>query len=110
MQTILLKDKEYKLKCSAYTPAIYEDNFKGRNFLKDYDNIIGLNDSEPQISNHFRLLWAMIKEATPDVADFEEFSQNIDLAEITKIVSIVTTTITQSFSATVPKKEEATAQ
>lgn len=100
---IKLNDRELKLECNAYSLVLYENTFKGRNFLKDYENLI----TEPNVSSHIRFLWCFAKTADSSIDDFEAFSRNNNILEsISEIISTNITLITNSLTSSLPKKKK----
>lgn len=100
---IRLNNTELNLECNAYSPVIYEDTFKGRNFLKDYEKSI----TEPTVSTHIRFLWCFAKTADNSIDDFETFSRSKDILEnITDVINTNVVLITKSLTSSIPKKKK----
>lgn len=113
---VKLLGRDIPLECSAFSMVIYEDEFK-RNFLRDYENIIGVDDIENNLSNallgnYTRFAWAFAKTADINFLPFESFARQSSIADITSVVNTVVGLLNNSLSSYngdggTSKKEEA---
>lgn len=100
-EKVVLTNRELELKANAYTFIIYEDEFKGRNFLRDFNNVLGvIEGEEPETSNHIRFLWALAKTANPQTEDFKQFAQSVGVDDVLLIVSTIVNLINESLGVT----------
>lgn len=93
---IKLSDRDVELKVNAYSFILYENEFKGRNFLKDFNNVLGVDGEEPLVSNHLRFTWALAKTANPGLEDFEQFANSVSLDDVLGVVSTIVKLINES--------------
>jgi hypothetical protein len=103
-----LAGKETKLKSSAYSLIIYENEFK-RNFIRDYENILG-NDGVVDFSNYLRFLWVFVKTNNSDTEPFEQFSEKLEIGDVLEKLSLIIELINKSVTTrSLPKKTKAAA-
>ena len=86
--TIVVNGKETKLKVTAYTALLYEDNFKGSCFLKDVEEATAYytkrNSNKFPTTLCLKMLWASAKTANEDLESFVNFTKNLSLSDILK--------------------------
>lgn len=100
--------KETKLKSSAYSLIIYENEFK-RNFIRDYENILG-NDGDVDFSNYLRFLWVFVKTNNSNTEPFEQFSEKLEIGDVLEKLSLIIELINKSVTTrSLPKKTKAAA-
>lgn len=105
---INLKNKKIPVEANAYTLIIYEDRFKGRRFLKDIDNLI--TEGSISLATSARILWAVSKTADSSIADFCEFTKNLELSDLITCTTYVANILLESLTGVInPKKGKATA-
>lgn len=107
---ITLAGQKVKLEANAYSLILYEDEFKGRNFIADFENVLGLR-GDIEASNHIRFTWALAKTANPNIEGFAEFARKYSLNDVFSIIKELSNLISQSLGvADNSKKEVAAAQ
>ena len=94
-QKVQLLGKEVELKCSGYSLILYEDEFH-RNFIKDFRNILGIDDKEVETGNYIRFIWAFAKTADSGCMSVNEFSKSCELNEVFALVNFVVDAINHS--------------
>lgn len=99
--TVIINGKDVPIEITAYTTLIYEDNFKGRNFFRDIENVIE-NDSM-KFGLVTKFLWAAAKTADDNISSIEKWAKNIDLKEIIVASDIVINLIYESIKSDSPK-------
>lgn len=90
VKTITLNNRELKLKVRAFTTILYEEEFKGHSFYKDY---YALLKSDNRTKDVARFLWALAREAGEDVENFEEFSNNFAESSLGEALTAIETVI-----------------
>ncbi len=103
-KTIKFGNRKIRLESNAYSLILYENTFS-RKFLKDYDNVCG--EGELDIVNYLRFLWTLAKTADCDIEDFEEFTNNIMLGDIFKVLPDIVELITANIRVNTAKKHQA---
>lgn len=117
MESVQLLGREVPLKCSAFTTIIYEEEFRGRVFLKDYESILndsvtsGGADSSSKLGVYLRLAWAMARTADVDFMPFEHFADKCSITDIISVATDIFDLVNQSFNtyngeALVPEKKD----
>lgn len=80
-KTLTVGEKELAVEITAYTMLIYEDNFKGRSFLRDVD-MLTTNPNKVQYSSTVRILWAASKSVDDATKPIKEFSKQYSIGEV----------------------------
>ena len=97
LKNIIIGDKQFTLKSSAYTPFAYRD-LTGRELLKDLKRLqrMDVANEDEQLENYGeivmiveQLAYVMYQQANKDKLTFEEFLQEIDYVSQDLIVEVV---------------------
>lgn len=94
-QKVKLLGREIELECNAFSQILYEDEFH-RNFIKDFQNILGADGTDIESSNYIRFVWAFAKTADPKFMGFVDFAKSCQLNEVFALVNFVVDAINHS--------------
>ncbi len=77
---ITINDKKVTIEANASTILIYEDNFKGRRFLQDVEELQKIKkESDIPLTIFCRILWATAKTADNTIADMFSWSAQFSI-------------------------------
>lgn len=104
--TVKLGGNDVVVAVTGYTLLVYEDNFKGRNFLKDADSLLTEAQKVP-FGTAVKILWAVAKTADPKIEAIEAWSSKFELAEVLPAVNTAVDLVLKSLQSGEPKNTAA---
>ena len=107
-KVIKLGEKEVKLQANAFTVLTYEDNFKGRIFLKDIEEFANASSSgRVPLGLTLKFLWAEAKTADDKIPNLEEFAKQFNIKSIIANATEVLDLIYEDLQTTEVKNQTA---